>query len=132
RRPGCGPSQSGLQIQCEKGHNQVACQQWEQQKKEQNVFAQARQQQTPSTEMSGEGQLIMLVVGLIFWGGVIYGVVYLFKAARRQVRDEEFAKLPKDGPMRVNIKEEHRPAGSFNSKRYPCALHINVVISQKD
>jgi hypothetical protein len=125
-------AQGGLQVQCEKAGNQVACTQWEQQKRDAE-FARARAaQQSTSTDASEPASVIKLLVGLIFWGGIIYGIVYLFKKARHQVRDEAFDSLPKDGPMKVSIKEEQIPAGSFGSKQFKCALNIKVVVSQND
>jgi hypothetical protein len=85
-----------------------------------------------SNEPQRSDQLLLIFITIIGWIAIIGGPIYIFKALRRKSRDEEFAKLPKDGPMRIKIKEEHREAGSFNSKRYPFELHIEVVISQND
>jgi len=53
---------------------------------------------------------------------------YMKKAATR----EEFEALPKEGPMKVDLKEEIYPAGSFNSKRFKSSLGINIQLSQAD
>jgi hypothetical protein len=72
------------------------------------------------------------IVGPIVFIVVISGIVFAWKFVRRNIRDAEFAKLPLDGPMKVNIEEQFTPAGSFNSKQVPCGLKIDVKISQKD
>jgi len=66
-----------------------------------------------------------LVIALI--GYLIYR-----KFAKKSEMREQFAALPKEGPMKVNITEEDVPAGSFGSKRFKCTLKFDIQISQAD
>jgi len=51
---------------------------------------------------------------------------------KKTAKREAFEALPKEGPMKVDLKEEIYPAGSFNSKRFKCSLNINIQLSQAD
>ena len=70
-----------------------------------------------------EGILGFLIVAIPIFLVVRH---FMKKSANR----EKFAALPVDGPMKINLKEEMTTG--FNSKQTPCALHIDVQISQKD
>jgi hypothetical protein len=48
------------------------------------------------------------------------------KFVKKTQMKEQFAKLPKEGPMKVNISEEDYPAGSFGSKRFKCNLRFDI------
>jgi hypothetical protein len=72
-----------------------------------------------------EGLLGFLLVALpIFF--IIRSVI------KKKAKREAFDKLPEEGPMKIDLKEELYPAGSFNSKRYKCSLLIKIQISKAD
>jgi hypothetical protein len=77
------------------------------------------------------------------WVGTAFEVVFalvallvvfvlFLKFSRKSEERAAWANLPAEGLMQVNIQEQFVEAGSFNSKHVPCALKIDVKISQND
>src|SRR5258708_38902744 len=52
--------------------------------------------------------------------------------AGKKRKAAEYARLPRDGPMRVNITAKDVDPSAFNYKRIKCGLDIDVRISQAD
>jgi hypothetical protein len=70
------------------------------------------------------------VLGFLLVAVPLFFVVRHF--TKKSKTRAEFAALPVDGPMQVNVTEENFPASGINSKNVKCLLKIDVKISQND
>lgn len=57
---------------------------------------------------------------------------YIYRKLKKLKKSQKWSALPKDGPMKVNIKEEAIPSSAFNSKLFKCRMIVDVTVSQRD